>query len=803
MLKNYLTVALRSLRKQKLYGFVNVLGLAVGIACCLLVGLFVRSELSFDRFHANADRLYRAWVQEDYGPDEVFTNTITPYVLAPTLDASVPEVEATVRIEPMGGTVRRGAEVLNETIVFADEGFFEVFSFPLLRGDPATALARRDGVVLTETVARRHFGDAEALGQSLTLQVGTAEIPAVVVGVAEDPPETSSVQFGVLVPFAQIDVLRNDRLLQSWTNVFAETYVLLREGTTGAALEAKLPTMMETALGPDFEAEYTVSLQPMTAIHLDPSLPVGVAPVSDPRYATILGIIALMVLLIACINFTTLALGRSVERTREVGVRKALGAGRTQLMGQFWGEAFLLTGFALVLGLGLAAALLPLFNDLAGRSLSLRPDAGLVGLTLALAVVVGLVAGGYPALVLSRFQPSEVLRGRIRVGSGGGIQRGLVALQFACSIALLGSTLVMARQLDYLQTTNLGYEADRVVMVPNTAPFPEGLAPLEPIRAALERESAVAGVTASAFAFGDSEWAEVGYTDEQGRYRTFYINAVAPNFLQELQIPLVGGQPFASEPARAAQQVVVNEAFAAAYDLGDGIGQPLPEPFEAYELAGITTDFHYVSLHAAVEPLMLAVDPGPLFDAIENADFQVSPSLDVQIRLAAGPLPSAMAAVERAWTAAVPEYPFDFVFLDDALDAQYRNEERLRQIASAASLLAVLIACLGLFGLAALMTAQRTKEIGVRKVLGASVGGIVGLLSKDFARLVLIGFVVATPLLYVVMRAWLDGFAYRIGLGPGVFALAGGLVLVVALLTVSAQALRAASADPIDALRYE
>ena len=803
MLKNYLKVALRSLKKQKLYGFVNVFGLAVGIACCLLVGLYVRSELSFDRFHTNADQLYRAWVVEDYGPDQVFTNTVTPYILAPTLEASYPEVEAAVRIQSTSGTVRRESEALNEQIVFVDTLFLSVFDFPLAVGNASTALARRDGVVLTESVAARHFGDANPLGEALTLLVADTEIPVVVAAVAEDPPEASSIQFGVLVPFGQMEAMNRPNQLTSWTIVSPETYVLVQDGTSGEALEAKLPAMMQTALGPDFEGTYTVHLQPMPDMHLDPSLPVGIAPVSDPRYVTILSVIALLVLLIACINFTTLAMGRSVERMREVGVRKALGAARSQLMGQFWGEALVMTLFALVVGLVLAAAALPLFNDLAGRHLSLRPDVPLMFFTLGLVVVVGLVAGGYPAVVLSRFRPTEVLRGRIRFTGRTGIQQGLVALQFACSVALIGGTLVMTRQLAYLQTANLGYKADRVVVVPDALPLGTDPETVASLAAMLERESIVENVTASAFSFGDPSWGGVGYDDEQGRYRTFSINAVAPGFLRAFNVTLAQGEPFAELPSRAAQQAVVNEAFAEAFDLGDRIGQPLPAPFDAYELAGVISGLHYESLHAPIEPLMLVTAPQALFDAVNDVGYRTSPNLDVQIRLAAGPLPAAMEVLERAWTDAVPEQPFDFIFLDDALDAQYRAEERLRQIASVAAVLAMLIACLGLFGLAALLTARRTKEIGIRKVLGASVGSIVGLLSKDFVRLVLLGFGVATPLVYLLMRSWLEGFAYRIDLGLGVFLFTGALVLLVALLTVSTQAFRAAAADPIDALRYE
>ncbi|MEO1075937.1 MAG: ABC transporter permease [Bacteroidota bacterium] len=801
MLKNYLLVALRSLRRRKGYAFINVSGLAIGIAGCLLAGLFVRSELTFDRFHDNAERIVRAWVHEDYGPDEQFTNTVTPLPLGPTLAAEVPEVEAFTRLLPFPVTVVQDGETANEAALFVDSAFFDIFSFPLVAGS-ATRLAQHDGVVLTETTAQRHFGEVDPVGRSLTMRLDDEERTYTVVAVTTDLPETSSVRFDVLLPFSQTAGLVSERQLQSWFNVSSETYVLLRDGAAPSEVEALLPPVIATALGPDFEGTYTVGLQPMLDIHLNPDLPVGMAPVSDPRYAVILGVIALLVLLIACINFTTLAVGRSMERTREVGVRKVLGAHRGQLMGQFWGEAALMTGLALVAGFSIATFALPTFNDIAGRTLSLRPDAALVLGAVVLVAVVALVAGSYPALVLSRWRPVEVLRGRLRLGTRPGLQRGLVTLQFTLSIGLLAGTLVIAQQLRHLQSTNLGYDSDRVVALPDASDFRAGLEPLAPLLSALEQESAVSAASAAAFSFGGPDWAEGGFTDAAGRYRTFRFSFVVPSFTETMQIALAEGPGFAEETALAAQQAVVNEAFVAAYE-GVAVGQPLPDPFSAFTVAGVTEDFHFASLHSTVEPLLLVTNARPLFDGLENVGFASSPSLDVLVRLGPGPLPEAMATIERVWTAAMPDRPFEFVFVDDALDQQYRAEERLGRIVGIGSGLAVLIACLGLFGLAALIATQRRKEVGVRKVLGASVAQIVVLLARDLAALVGIAFVLAAPLAYLLAGQWLQDFATRIDLGPGMFVLAGGLTFGVALLTVSVHALRAATLDPVKALRYE
>jgi putative ABC transport system permease protein len=800
---NYLRVALRSLRKQKGYTAINVLGLAVGIAGALLVGLFLRGELAFDRFHEKAGRIHRMWVREDYGPDKVYENTVTPYVLGPTVAAEFPEVEHMTRFKTNDGTLRRGQDVFAENVVFVDAGFLDVFSFPLLGGDRATALARPDGVVLTDSAAARLFGASDPLGQPLTLRIRDEEREVVVTGVAR-VPASSGLRFDALVPFALAETgLIAERHLRQWHLVSPETYVLLREGASAAALEAKLPATIRAALGPDDEVlSYTAGFQPLLDIHLNPDLPEGIAAVRDPRTLWILAGIAALVLLIACINFTTLALGRSLERAREVGVRKALGARRAQLMRQFWGEAALLTLLALAVGVGLALLGLPLFSRLAEQPLAFRLDGGTAGLMAGAALVVALFAGAYPALVLSRFQPTEALRGRLRIGTGGGVQRGLVALQFALSIGLVASTFVMAQQLRYLQTKRLGYEPDRLVMLPNVIAAWDSLDALAPLQARLEAEPAVAAVTGVSFPLG--AWGAAGYPDEAGAQRTLRFNVVAPDFLEAMRIPLVAGAGFADAPAAAARQAVVNRAYVEAFGLGDDpVGRPLPAPLERYAVAGVTGDFHFSSLHEAIEPAVLVTEGDSLVHAVSDIGFSSNPAMDVVVRLGPGPLPEAMAAVERALAEAAPAYPFEYEFVDEALDQLYREEARLGRIVSLAALLAVFVAALGLFGLAALTAAQRTKEIGVRRVLGASVRSIVGLLSKDLARLVVAGFVVAAPAAWWLMRGWLEAFAYRVDLGPGVFVAAGALALLVALAATAVHALRAASADPVRALRSE
>ena len=471
MLKNYLKIALRNLQKDKVHGVINVTGLAVGLACCLLIMLFVRNEWSYDRFHERADDLYRAWVLEDYGEDQQFFNTVTPIILAPTLTETFPEIEQVVRLTTNNDQVRRGETTLTETALVVDPNFFAVFDFPLLRGDPDHLFDTPNTMVLTPEVATRYFGQDDPLGQTLSMRVGADFQEFVVTGIAAPPPSNSGIQFTMLMPFAQGDNLFSENARRSWFNVAVETYVLLRDDVQVAALEAKLPALVKQVLADRVEeGQYTIGLQPMTAIHLDTSFPVGIAPISDPAYSYILAGIALLVLLIACINFMTLSIGRSASRAMEVGVRKAIGASRRHLMYQFWGEALLTTLLALTLGVVLAEACRPLFNTLAGTDLALTLDGGTMLFLAALTVLIGLVAGSYPAAFLSGFRPVEVLTGKLRLGGDTSLlRRSLVVVQFGLSIFLMASTLLMGQQLDFMRTKSLGFDKEQVVVLPTSA----------------------------------------------------------------------------------------------------------------------------------------------------------------------------------------------------------------------------------------------------------------------------------------------------------------------------------------------
>ncbi len=534
---------------------------------------------------------------------------------------------------------------------------------------------------------------------------------------------------------------------------------------------------------------YGYRLQPLPAIHLDPAVAAGLTAPSDPRYSYILAAIALAILLIACINFTLLAIGRSAGRAREVGVRKAIGARRHQLLFQFWGESILLSLLALVLGLSLAELFLPTFNTLAAKDLHFDylQNAATVGALIGLMLLVGVLAGSYPALVLSGFKPVESLRQRMRLKGSNPLTRSLVVVQFALSVFLIVGTLVMLRQLDYVQTKNLGFDEEHVVVIPtNGLPGDELLARF---RTALGPRRDVLGVTGmnNAPAHG---WSREGW-DYKGEDKVAYTYRVESDFLDVMGVDLVAGRNF--DPSRSTDStgaVLVNEAFVRDFGWAEPLGQRLDGFYAEPEVVGVVRDLHLLPLRQAVEPMVLTMDPGWGMGHL-------------LVRIAPDDLSTTLAALEATWNGVALATPFQYSFLDDDLAKQYESERRWSRIVGYGALFAVLVACLGLFGLASLTVVQRTKEIGIRKALGATATNIAALLSKDFVVLVLVGVVIAAPLAYLAAERWLEGFAYRIDLGPGVFVLAGGTALVIALVTVSAHALRAATADPVQSLRYE
>jgi len=809
MLKNYLKIALRNLLRQKLYAFINIFGLALGVACCLLILLFVEHEWSFDKFHAKADRLYRAVLVEHNAKGGVEGMSYQPLPLGSTLAAEYPEIEQTIRIYTGGGAVSYGDKHFAEGFIFTDPAFFEVFDFPLLRGDRARALADPNSVVITRRMAEKYFGAEDPIGKQLITKNWRGQVDVIVTGVAENPPDNSSIRFDFAMHITKFP--QYERNLTRWRNFNGSVYALLKAGAESKTLESKLPAFVTKYWG-DMRKEnqergtlakgdeaLQLRLQPMPAMHLDTSVGSSREPVSNPMYAMILAGIAVLVLAIACINFITLALGRSTSRAREVGMRKVLGAVRLQLARQFGGEALLLSGLAFVLGLVLAELFLPVFKQFAQKDLSLQQLAGgwAFAAMLGLLPLIGLLAGGYPAAFISRFQPATVLKGTLKLRQRSLFTRTLVVFQFGLAIFLIICAIFIARQQQFIASRDLGYNPEHVIAINSFGGASgDGGSKMLRLRETLAAyPQQVLSVTGTSAAFNKG-W-DLNSFDHEGVERSAFIFGVDYDYLDMLGIPLVAGRNFSRVlQSDLMNSVIVNEALVQEYGWQEPvIGRRLSGWNDKKipggpVVIGVVKDYHFLSLHRRIQPAVLLMD----------SDFGIN---DILVRVTAANIPATIKLIEEKWRTVAPNAPFDFTFVNEDIQRQYETDLRWQKIISYNTAFAVMLACLGLFGLATLAATSRTKEIGIRKVLGASVSRVVTLLSREFALLVLLANLLAWPFAYLVMNKVLQNYAYRIDISWWVFALSGGLALLIALLTVSTQAIKAALANPVEALRYE
>ncbi len=803
MLSNYLKVAIRYLGKHKGYTFINVLGLSVGIATCILIMLFVRSEWSFDHFHSKADRIHRAWLQEFY-EGEVFTNVATPIPLGPLLMDNLAEVETVSRVTNVNAPITHQQNVFNYPVTIVDSTFFEVFDFELLKGERGNPFPTKNAIILSEEVATVFFGTASPIGETLELQLGEDKLLFTVSGIARNVPYESSIQFGMLIPFSNaVHIWSENTRTKAWSNVSVGTYLLMKEGVDPAAVQAKIPSVMQPQVANYYKpGEYNVYLQPLKDIHLNNSLPAGMVPPSNPLYSYILATVGIFILFIACINFVTLSVGRSTTRALEVGVRKVLGAERKQLIIQFWGEALLLTLSALLTGLLLAFIFLKPFSQLANRELALTADAFTLLFCFLLIILIGLIAGSYPALVLSSFKPVQVLKGRIRTGSMGIFGKVLVICQFVASIIMIICTITIGQQLRYLQSKDLGFEREHIIVVPTNKEPGEGNLLAARFITALEKDPKVINATNAFYSMAQSGWMQLGYKDEQGVFRQFRFNAVDPDFVSTMDFKMVAGRDFMKNNPADSNAILVNESLVKQYGWKDPIGKKLPGKYPQ-QIIGVVKDFHLESLHTPIAPAVMALKAESFFEHSTDVSYDYSPRPRVSVKFRGGDPRAHVELLEKNWKLVAGDQEFEYLFLDDALRAAYEQEQRLGNIVQYASVLSVFIACMGLFGLATLVVVRRTKEIGVRKVLGANVGSIVALLTKDFIVLVGLAAIIAFPLAWLFLDRWLQDFTYRIDIPLWVFGSAALVVLLVALATVSIQSVKAALVNPVNSLQRE
>jgi putative ABC transport system permease protein len=794
MLKNYFKIALRSLWRHKAFSIINILGLAVGMTACFLIFLYVRLETSYDNFHSKADRIYRV-VGDVKTPTETIENGVTIAPLYVYMKKDFPEVEEAVRVTYADELFRNGDLKIHETgVTFADSTFFKIFDFPLLEGNKNTALTAPMSVILSESAEKKYFGNENAMGKPL--QVGGDGVQATVTGIMKDFPENSQIKADVLVSISSFRQLYGHPTSDDeWTNHGYYTYLLLRPHTDAKALAAKFPAFQELHHGEQarkLQMQDYLFLERLRDVYLRSTR--GGFVTGSIVNVYIFSVIGIFILLIACVNFINLTTARSAERAKEVGIRKVVGAVKFQLTRQFIGESIIISVLAFVISIMLCYALLPLFNQLAGKTISqnIFSHPTDVLMLFGLSLGVGVLAGFYPSLVLSSFKPVVVLKGRFTTGTRGLLLRkGLVVFQFTISILLIVGTMVVYTQLNYMRRQDLGFAKEQMMVIntdwdKNKDAFKESLAGIPGVLASTYSNGVPGANHNSAYTQVQNRTGEMQKTNLDGYFVDY-------DFIPVYKLKLVAGRAFSKQfGTDTTQAMILNES--AVRSLGytspkDAIGRKFDQWGRQGQIIGVLKDFHYESLQQNIKPFTMRM---------EKWGYGV-----ISVKLSTANIQETINAIEKKWAAIIPNRPFEFSFIDEIFDKHYRAENKFGNLFFNFAVLAIFISCLGLLGLASYSTIQRTREIGVRKVLGASVTNIVRLLSVDFIKLVLIALVIATPLGILGMNKWLQDFAYHIHIGWWIFALAGLASLLIAFFTISFQAFRAAISNPVNSLRSE
>ncbi len=782
MFKNYLKIALRNIKRQKVYSFINIVGLTVGMACCILIFLWVQDELSYDKFHKNVNDIYRV-VYEAYSTGQAVNSWRTPPPLAPMMKDTFPEIEDSVRFHRQeSNLVKHKQQSHRQTAGFADASVFKIFTFNFVKGNPESALKNPYSAVITEAMAKKYFGSQDPLGKRLTIE---NQFDLNITGVIKKMPHNTLLQVDFLTPFETIKEFIGEENLQHWGYCGYYTFLLMKKGTNINEFNKKIASFLNKN-NPKLKVQ--LYLQPMTRIHLY-SLGGGGAIV----YVTIFSLVALSVLLIACINFMNLSTARSTKRAKEIGLRKVVGAKRVQIIWQFFGESIILAIAALLFSLLLVELLLPVFRTLSGKPLTLTGNISgsfnfLLGLA-GIALFTGIISGSYPALYLSSFQPVQVLKRKVKSGSSL-FRKGLVVVQYALSIILVIGTTVIYNQLEYMKNRNPGFNRNNLVCIRMNRDLTDKY---NSFRNELMRNPDVLNVTSTSVLVGTGTNLSGIKAEWQGKNPEkkidFHVISVDYDFFETFSMEIALGRSFSREYPSDDEKIILNEEAVRQMEIESPVGKRFTVFGHTGEIVGVVRDFNLESLHRKVEPMILM-----FLDGWNSR---------IIARVNSGNLSSTIAYLENTAKTFAPEFPFEYTFLDDEFDRLYRSEQRLGTLFNIFSILAIFIASLGLFGLSSFTAEQRTKEIGIRKTFGASWSKIVILFSKEFAKWILLANIIAWPAAYIGIDKWLQNFAFRIDIGIGSFILSGMLVLVIALLTVSFHSIKAAIANPVEALRYE
>lgn len=798
MFKNYFKTAIRNLSRHKVYASINIAGLSIGLACAMLIILYVKDEVSYDQFHNNVHNIYRIVSDNlDKKGSTKDKNTNTGYFQGPQFTQSIPGIKSFVRVQNGSIDTKTGTEIRSQDILFVDSSFFSVFSFPLISGDAADCLKDANSIVLSEAEAKKRFGNVDAIGKIVMVKKDTTFEPYKVTAVAKNSPQNSSIRFTILLP---IKVSGEDKSnSENWFNFFLNTFVVLNPNANVKAVNAKMEQVFKAEskealkiisekYGPiDFESRYF--LQPFEDMHMSTDLPAtnGLTNASNPVYSYILSGIALFILLIACINFINLTVARSVKRAKEIGIRKVIGSDRRQLIVQFLGESFFICIIAFALAIGLVELFLPIFNDLSNKALALSYlfDRKLIAGYTLLFIITGLIAGFYPALILSGYRPVETLYSRFNIAGKSYLQKSLVVLQFTLASFLIIATFTIYAQFNYLTTEKLGYDDSNLVVV-NKSTVNHQQAKL--FKHELMNYPDIVGVAPK----NGGRWGTIAKIANDSAIN-FTYETVDESYLPMLKIPLIEGRNFSSEyPSDSTNSVIVNESFVKQAGWKHPIGEIVNFWYDhkKYNVIGVVKDYHFTNMSQKITPQLFTMKNDNLYGTYF---IKIKPNSQT----------ASLKVIQKTFKQLYPISPYSYAFKNDLINEDYEAEARWKQIMLFAAILTIFISCIGLFGLSVLSAEKRTKEIGIRKVLGASVNAIVTILSGDFLKLVCIALIIAIPTAWLAANKWLENYPYRITLNWAMFASASVLVILIALVTVSFQAIKAAIMNPVKSLRTE
>lgn len=798
MLKNYFNTAFRNLQRNKIYSFINVAGLSIGLACAMLIMLYIQDEVSYDRFHKNVSQIYRIDKQQKKDDGSVHNGSYTGYFPGPRFTARIPEIKSFVRFEPQFADIKTGTDIQSQSISVVDSNFFSVFNFPLLRGNAATVLAQPNSVVLTEDMAKKYFGSTDVIGKTISIKNDGTFTLYVVTGVAKSCPQNSSIKFDVVLPLkvSAADENNND----NWFNSFLTTFVVIAPQANIKSVQDKMDKVFKADASEAIneirnkygikDIKMSYALEPLTAIHLGNMVPDEdeiLFDKSNPTFSYILSTIAIFILLIACINFVNLTVARSVKRAKEIGIRKVIGGTRKQLMVQFLSESFILCLIAFGFAIVIVTAVLPLFDQLSNKALTVTYlfNAKLIISYTALFIITGLLAGFYPAAILSNYDPVKTLYRRFNLAGKNYLQKSLVVFQFALASFLITGVLSVFLQFNYLTTQSLGYDDSNLITVAKSQLTRNEAALFKQL---LMKNPDITDVAAKNHDF-DNNTVKAG----ADKSINVVIETLDLSYLSLLKIPIVAGRNFSSDHlSDSTHSVLVNETFVKEAGWKQPLNQQVTsfEDGRIYTVAGVVKDYHFKPLTEKVTPQLFTMSPNNNYGT-------------VYIKIKAATATSSLQHIAKIFKNLFPLSPFVYNFKQEQNEQSYAAEARWKQIILFSAVITIFISCIGLFGLSVLSAERRTKEIGVRKVLGASVSSIVTILSTDFLKLIFISLIISIPLAWIATNKWLQNYPYRITPGWWLFALAGILVILIALLSISFQSIKAAVANPVKSLRSE